>query len=41
VFKSAGARFIRITQTGRPEDSPDEIPWTMRQLKIYGYTGKK
>jgi len=41
VFNPAGARFIRITQTGMPEDSPDDIPWTMRQLKIYGYTGKK
>jgi hypothetical protein len=38
VFEPASAKFIKITQTGTPEDSPDEIPWSMRQMKIYGYS---
>lgn len=37
IFPPTRARFIRITQTGTPEDSPDAIPWSMRQLRIYGY----
>ncbi len=41
IFPPTRARFIRITQTGTPEDSPDEIPWSMRQLRIYGYPSKQ
>ena len=41
AFEPANARFIRITQTGTPEASPDEIPWSMRQMKVYGYKAKE
>ena len=41
VFPPVRARFIRITETGTPEDSPDVIPWSMRQLRIYGYPTKQ
>ena len=37
VFPPTPARFIRITQTASPEVSPDEIPWSMRQMKVYAY----
>ena len=37
VFKPVEARFLRITLTGEPDPSEDEIPWSMRQLKVYGY----
>lgn len=36
-FPPTRARFIRITQTATPEISPDEIPWSMRQMKVYAY----
>jgi hypothetical protein len=41
VFEPTNAKYIRITQTGTPDASPDEIPWSMRQMKIYGYSADK
>jgi mono/diheme cytochrome c family protein len=41
VFEPVEGRFLKITLTGEAEISEDEIPWSMRQLKVYGYASEQ
>ena len=37
AFYPVSAKFVRITQTGRLEEGREEVPWAMRQLKVFGF----